>query len=741
MKFASCSKISAFLKTQGQGILKSYAQVFFSDNLVLAIIIAIVSFFNPLAGICGMGSVVLTHLVAWFGGFNRQKIASGLYGFNSLLTGMALGSAYEPSTGLFIIVSFGALLCFMITLAIEGIFYKYGLSFLSLPFLISIWTLLLATRHLSGLDLTPGSTFLMNKLYALGGTPLIESYNWFFNLELAEPIILYFRAIGAIFFQNYLFAGLLIVIGLLYYSRIAFSLSILGFASAWLYYKLLGGNMADLSFGYIGFNFILTAIATGGFFTVASPWSYLWVIILSTLTSIFTTAALSMLNQWQLPVYSLPFNIVVLLFVYVLKLRERNFEKPALVNVQLYSPEKNLYSRLNYTYRFGHPTGIYIGLPFRGKWTVTQAHDGSITHKEAWRHAWDFEITDDEGKTFTNKGLTCEDYYCYGKPALAPADGYVVEIADGIDDNAIGNKNYQNNWGNTVIIKHAEGIYSKLSHLKKGSIKAQKGSWLKQGDPVGLVGNSGNSPYPHLHFQIQAYPYIGSITLLHPLSGYLKWVANTPEYIPHGIPNQGEIVENIQPQSFITSAFHYTSGQKVNFLFSAPNQPDYKDYWIIENDMYNQTWISEPSSGSKAGFTYIGQVFYFLWYYGKADTPLYYFALAHYRIIPAVIPGLILHDKFPLNMMKKNFIFFLNDFIAPFFSFINADYKQYHQKFTSHFTRPEAILESEALVKLGGKLIEKYKFYSYLKHDGLAEVMVKSNNGIKILKFLPSHEA
>ncbi len=159
MKFASGSKIYTFLKMQGQGLLKSYAQVFFSDNLVLAIIIAIVSFFNPLAGICGMGSVVLTHLIAWFGGFNKQKIASGLYGFNSLLTGMALGSAYEPSTGLFIIVSFGTLLCFMITLAIEGIFYKYGLSFLSLPFLFSTWTLILATRHLSGLDLTPRQHF------------------------------------------------------------------------------------------------------------------------------------------------------------------------------------------------------------------------------------------------------------------------------------------------------------------------------------------------------------------------------------------------------------------------------------------------------------------------------------------------------------------------------------------------------------------------------------------------------
>ena len=740
MKFVVTERVQLFLKMQGQGLLKSYAQVFFSDSQVLAFIIAVVSFFNPLAGLCGLWAVVLTHFIAWFGGFNRQKIAAGLYGFNSLLTGMALGSTFEPSTGLFIIVSFASLLCLMVTLAIEGVFYKYGLSFLSIPFLFSTWTLLLATRHLSGLDLTPGSTFLMNKLYALGGSTLVESYNWFFNLKLPGPVVLYFRSVGAIFFQNYLFAGLLIVIGLLYYSRIAFSLSVIGFASAWLYYKMLGGNMADLSFGYIGFNFILTAIAAGGFFTVASPWSYLWVILLSTLTSIFTTAASGLLDQWQLPVYSLPFNIAVLLFVYILKLRERNFEKPALVGVQLFSPEKNLYSRLNYTYRFGHPTGIYIGLPFRGKWSVTQAHDGPLTHKDAWRHAWDFEITDEYGKTYSGKGLSCDDYYCYGKPVLAPADGYVVEINDGIDDNAIGNKNLQNNWGNTVIIKHAEGIYSKLSHLRKGSIKVVKGSWIKQGEPLGLVGNSGNSPYPHLHFQIQAYPYIGSATLLHPLSGYLRWKNGAPDYIAHGIPAQGEIVENIQPLTFITSAFHFTSGQKIEFTFSGPNQPETKGHWLVENDMLNQTWIHDPATGSRAGFTYIAQVFYILWYQGKTDTPLYYFAMAHYRIIPSIIPGLTLHDKFPLHMLKRNFWFVLNDFIAPFHSFINAEYRQYHQRLTSHFTRPEAVIESEALVKVGPKQLLHLKFTSLIKTEGLAEVRVESAKGVISINFIPSHE-
>ena len=718
-----------------QGLIKSYAQVFFSDNKVLAIIIAVVSFFNPLAGFGGLWAVVLTHLIAWMGGYNRQKIATGIYGFNSLLTGMALGSIFEPSMGLFIIISFSALLCLMITLALEGVLYKYGLSFLSLPFLFSTWTLLLATRQLSGLGLTPGSTFLMNKLYAFGGSPLVDSYNWFFNLNLPDPVVLYFRSIGAIFFQNYLFAGLLIVLGLLYYSRIAFSLSILGFATAWLYYELLGGHLADFSLGYIGFNFLLTAIAAGGFFTVASAYSYLWVILLSTLTSIFTSATANLINPWQLPIYSLPFNIVVLLFIYILKLREKNLEKPALVSVQLFSPEKNLYSRLNYTYRFGHPTGIYFSLPFRGKWTVTQAHNGHITHKDAWRHAWDFEITDEEGKTYTGQGLSCDDYYCYGKPVLAPADGYVVETNEGIDDNAIGSINQQNNWGNTVIIKHAEGIYSKLSHLRKGSIKVVKGTWIKQGEPIGSVGNSGNSPYPHLHFQVQPYPYIGSVTLLHPLSGYIKWNTRSPDYVSHGIPVKGDVIENIQPLPFIASAFHFTSGQVIKFTYTQAHQPEKEGQWVVQNDMYNQTWIFEPETNSRAGFMYIGQVFYILWYHGKTDSPLYYFALAHYRIIPGFIPGLRLHDQFPLNMLKRNPLFILNDFIAPFCPFIQSKYTQLHKHLTPHFTHPEAVFESSAIVSAGRKQLQSYRFTTIIKTEGIAQVRVEHSKGVCHINF------
>lgn len=83
---------------------------------------------------------------------------------------------------------------------------------------------------------------------------------------------------GAIFFQYNLLAGILIAAGLLIYSRIAFTLSIFGFSLAWYFYEFIGADISVLGYSYIGFNYILTSIALGGFFIIPSRWSYLWLL-------------------------------------------------------------------------------------------------------------------------------------------------------------------------------------------------------------------------------------------------------------------------------------------------------------------------------------------------------------------------------------------------------------------------------------------------------------------------------
>jgi len=154
-------------------------------------------------------------------------------------------------------------------------------------------------------------------------------------------------------------------------------------------------------------------------------------------------------------------------------------------------------------------------LPVEGTWTVV---NGSPIkeYSHSWfpatqRYAYDFVITDDEGRS-RPKGTdtSIENYYCYDRPVLAPADGVVVDTHD--SDPELGRAGgfshplKRSITGNRVTIRHAEGEYSSLVHLVPGSIEVEPGERVERGEQIGRCGHSGNSSEPHLHFQLQDHP-------------------------------------------------------------------------------------------------------------------------------------------------------------------------------------------------------------------------------------------
>jgi murein DD-endopeptidase MepM/ murein hydrolase activator NlpD len=55
-------------------------------------------------------------------------------------------------------------------------------------------------------------------------------------------------------------------------------------------------------------------------------------------------------------------------------------------------------------------------------------------------------------------------------------------------------------YGNYVIIDHGNGYQTLYAHMSK--IIASKGQWVSQGTRIGLVGSTGYSTGPHLHFTV-----------------------------------------------------------------------------------------------------------------------------------------------------------------------------------------------------------------------------------------------
>ena len=106
----------------------------------------------------------------------------------------------------------------------------------------------------------------------------------------------------------------------------------------------------------------------------------------------------------------------------------------------------------------------------------------------------------------------------HGVAVLAAAPGQVRASRDGMDDvsvksigkDAIAGREA----GNTVIVVFGDGWEIQYAHLRKGSVRVAQGDTVHTGQPLGLVGLSGDTEFPHLHLEVRRYgqavdPFVG----------------------------------------------------------------------------------------------------------------------------------------------------------------------------------------------------------------------------------------
>ncbi len=93
---------------------------------------------------------------------------------------------------------------------------------------------------------------------------------------------------------------------------------------------------------------------------------------------------------------------------------------------------------------------------------------------------------------------------------VAAAGGVVTEAIDGNYDRCRGNlQNFDPDCdghprrSNTVEVEHAHGWRTRYLHLKRDSVAVRVGDVVECGEQLGLVGSSGRSFTPHLHFEVR----------------------------------------------------------------------------------------------------------------------------------------------------------------------------------------------------------------------------------------------
>lgn len=644
------------------GLRNSYSSLVFSRDSWVGKALFVVTMFYPLSGVCGLFCALLVNGLALTFSLDRFKLTNGIYGFNAVILGLALGALFPPNLSLLYMLLASSFLLLLLMAGVEALFAKKQLPYLVFPFLFCLWFLLLLTQQKDGefyIDCVLGDHFGMLGWGDYTLSVISDHPMW---LALPNVVTEYFVSLSSVLFRQDIFLGCVLAVMLFCHSRIAFLFTLVNHLFAYLLYHTIGCELFHIPYVCFGFNFILTALALSCYL-VPSKSALLCSLLLIPVQFVAAFAMTRLLAYFYLPSFSSAFCVVTLLFLILLKHRTSN-RAPYFSYFLERTPEENLYYNQTNAKRFQWYNYHPFSLPFYGEWRVSQGVDGAYTHQGVWKEALDF-VVEVDGKQFQGNGASVKDYYCYGKPVLAPGDGVVVWVENSVEDNPIGESNKMQNWGNYVVLKHWEGFYSLMAHLKKDSFVCAVGQSVKKGDELALCGNSGLSPYPHLHFQFQGAPYAGAPTIDYPFVNYIR----ENELVPCAVPQEGETLRNLCGSDW-EQPYQFYVGQVVTSHCEAYGEAQ----WQV-CEAYGYRYLYDERRGSKAWFALHDGIFEFQRYEGSKDCALYHFFLANQKVITKDVECWCLKEEIPLSVCHVGWRKFFVDLVSPFFPMMHGHYE------------------------------------------------------------------
>jgi murein DD-endopeptidase MepM/ murein hydrolase activator NlpD len=122
------------------------------------------------------------------------------------------------------------------------------------------------------------------------------------------------------------------------------------------------------------------------------------------------------------------------------------------------------------------------------------------------RFAIDWVQLQPDNRLYIGDRAKLDSYRYFSVPVHAVADGTVVNLYDKAGEQVPGTPakgiTPENIGGNMVVIDIGAGNFAFFAHLKPGSLKVKLGDHVKRGQIIALLGNTGNSDAPHLHFHV-----------------------------------------------------------------------------------------------------------------------------------------------------------------------------------------------------------------------------------------------
>lgn len=245
--------------------------------------------------------------------------------------------------------------------------------------------------------------------------------------------------------------------------------------------------------------------------------------------------------------------------VFLTVILERGARVPDRLSHRLFTADTHIDGAVVSTHAYKLHT---LSPPLEGTWqALSGAGDNNSHHRRQFmvlgghttlsnRHAIDWKRMENNASSSGPKDSN-SSYYSYGKRVLAVGNATVVHVKDGIPDNAPGHVgaealklSLETIAGNVIVLDLGQGQFAYYAHLQPGSLRVKVGQRVRRGEVLALVGNSGSSFEPHLHFEVTTSPTpMAGEGLPYLFDAYEVVINGVEEHRQRELPTKGTIVK------------------------------------------------------------------------------------------------------------------------------------------------------------------------------------------------------
>ena len=289
--------------------LRGVGQVYFMNNPISGLLIVVALFIqSPRVAAYGMLGLVGSNLFANLMGFDRGLHASGLFGYNGVLCGLALATfsaEREWDAVLFTIVIVTSWTSAVLFVSLGRLLVPYKVPPFTLPFNLALLVFLLASANMLRIHQQPVSTPRL---------PGYESADSVQMPSVAAVVEASFKGVGQVFLADKTLSGALITLGLCVCSPFAAAAALCGSLVGNLFALLIGSDSAAIAAGLYGYNASLSFVQLFGMFYAPSITSFILGAFSSCLSVVLQDCVAAFFAPYGLPAATVPFCLCALVF-------------------------------------------------------------------------------------------------------------------------------------------------------------------------------------------------------------------------------------------------------------------------------------------------------------------------------------------------------------------------------------------------------------------------------------------